>query len=297
MASEGPEPSKKPTFFSNMIGTSVAAMSKLLIFQPTDTISTNAMLGEHNLSRFRQELRYASWSKRFKMLYKGGWVELLKKWPSNAYRYPVQSAAQDYLNNEHGERLIEYFGENANVASAAASGGLSAITEPFVFQPFDTLQIHQQIYQKPFFETFRSLSFTQFYRGVFVTSFLRNLPSGVMLFGGSTAVNRLMDNEDKHNRAVDLGAKSAAGFASIALSQPGDVIKVHMQANQWGFMQTLKNIPVKQFFTNGSMLRLAGGGFKMGFGFFLAEKAMNISARFFGSDDQDAPELKKARRM
>lgn len=297
MTSTGPESTKKPTLFSNVFGTSIAAISKLLMFQPIDTASTNAMLGQENFSHFKQELRSASWRKRARMLYKGGMVELLKKGPSNAFRYPVQSASQDYLNNEHGERFAELFGDHANTASAAATGGFTAAVEPFVFHPFDTLQIQQQIHQRPFGETFRSLSFSQFYRGVFVTSLFRNLPSGLMLFGGSSAVNRLMDNEDKHNHAIDLGAKSVAGFASVAISQPGDVLKVQMQANQWGFKEALSHIPIKQLFTNGSMFRLVGGGFKMGFGFFLAEKAMEISASIFGKDDQDAPPAKKVRPM
>lgn len=286
MAQSGPEP-KKANFFSNLVGTSIAALSKLTLFQPIDTVATNAMLGKKNFNQFSEKLKTAKPTSKIRMLYQGAGIELLKKWPSNAYRYPVQSATQEYLDNEHGEQFIKMFGDNHHVASSALSGGTTAVVEPFLFQPLDTAQIYQQAHQKSLFETLHGLKFTQLYRGVWVTSLLRNLPSGLMLFGGSSALNKAMDNEDKHNHLVDLGAKSIAGLSSVACSQPGDVLKVQMQANQWSFTEAVKNVPVKQFFTNGSLYRFVGGGLKMGFGFFLAEKAMKVSANILGTDDSN----------
>lgn len=286
MTSPGPinPSSKKPTLFSNIIGTSAAAVGKLLLFQPIDTVATNAMMGKSTFSQFSSTLANASLFSKAHMLYKGWAVEFFKKWPSNSFRFTVQHATEDYIDRHHHDTMYERFGSHAHIASASASGGMTGLLEPYFMQPIDTVQVHQQVYQRPLMDTVRSLSFRDLYRGVGVTSVLRNLPAGITLFGGSEWLNRLMGNEDKHSNTLNIAAKTGAGFGSIAVSQPGDVLKVQMQANRWSLWQALEHVSIKQLFTNGSQFRMMGG-IKAGVGFFLAEKAMEWSGRLFGKEE------------
>ncbi len=296
MAQAGPESKKEATLFSDILGTTIAAFAKLTLFQPIDTVTTNAMMGSENLKHFKDELKKAPVKDKLRKLYKGGWVELLKKGPSNAYRYPTQSAMAQYLQNHYGEKFVEMFGDYSDTAVDAASGGATAFVEPFLFQGFDTVQIQQQIYQKTMLQTYRGLTLSQMYRGVFVTSLFRNLPSGLILFGGSNAFNKAMNNEKGENAYIDLAAKTVAGLGSVAASQPADVLKTQMQANQWSFSQAVRNVTARQLLTNGSAYRFFGVGIRIGVGFFLAKKAMETTAYYFGKEEPCAGPSEKIRR-
>jgi hypothetical protein len=294
MSTSGPNPqSKKATPTSDMIGTLAASFAKLSIFQPADTVATNAMAGKEKFSQFaqdlsEQDLSEANWTGKIRMLYSGASVELMKKIPSNSYRYPAQRAANKYMDQHYHDKFCEFFGDHANAAQAGIAGGAAAMFEPVITQPLDTIMVNQQIHHMPILQTMRTLTFRDFYRAAFETGIFRNLPAGVTLFWGSEELNHRLGNDDKHSNSLNIAAKTGAGFSSALASQPGDVLKVNMQTNKWTFTQAIQNIPVKQFFTNGAKFRLIGG-FKAGVGFFLAEKAMDISAEIFGKERGNKP--------
>lgn len=286
MSTSGPEPqSKKATAASDMIGTLIASFAKLSLFQPADTLATNAMAGKEKLSQFTQDLANTNWIGKIRMFYSGASIELMKKIPSNSYRYPAQRATNNYIDQHYHDRFCELFGEHADAAKASVAGGLSAIFEPFITQPLDTIMVNQQVHHMPLLQTIRTLSFRDCYRAAPVTGLFRNMPAGVTLFGGAEGFNHLFGNDDKHSNSLNVAAKTGAGFASVLASQPGDVLKVKMQTNQWTFSEAVRNIPVKQLFTNGAKFRLVGG-FKAGMGYFIAEKAMEISAELFGKEQR-----------
>ncbi|MGE3317801.1 MAG: hypothetical protein AB7I18_00785 [Candidatus Berkiella sp.] len=282
MATLGPHPqSREATPTSDMIGTLIASFAKLSLFQPADTIATNAVAGKECATQFANDFSKANWFGKFRMLYSGASVEMLKKVPSNSYRYPAQRAASNYLAEHYHHRFQELFGDHADAAQASVAGGVSATFEPLITQPLDTIAVHQQIHHRPILETIKTLTFRDCYRAAPVTGLLRNLPAGVALFGGSQWFNHLLGNDDNQSNGLNFAAKMGGGFASVVASQPGDVLKVNMQTHHWSLKETIQHIPVKQFFTNGAKFRLIGG-FKAGVGFFLAEKAMNFSAELFG---------------
>lgn len=285
MGMPGPVSHKnKATPTSDMIGSLIAAFTKLAIFQPLDTVASNALLGKGKLSTFKTELSEATWLKKVRMLYSGSTVELIKKLPSNSYRYPMQRAVQSYIEKHYQDRLCEFFGDHTDVANASLSGGATALFEPCLTQPLDAVVLNQQVYRLSIAQTLRSLSLRDYYRGAMVTGFVRNLPAGVTLFGGAAWCNQMMNNKDKQSTEKNIIAKMAAGFASTLVSQPGDVLKANMQTHRWTFVQTLKNVPFKQLFTNGANFRLVSGGLKAGVSYLLVEEAMEISARWFGDE-------------
>ncbi|MCS5711042.1 hypothetical protein [Candidatus Berkiella aquae] len=285
MGASGPIPhEKKATTTSDMIGTFAAAFAKLTLSQPPDVVATNASLGKDKFLKFKTELSEAKWLQKVRILYSGSIVELMKKLPSNSYRYPMQRATQSYFNEHYQQRLCELFGEHADVASASLSGGVTAIFEPCITHPLDTVVINQQVHRLSIAQTFRALSLRDYYRGAAVTGLVRNLPAGVTLFGGAAWFNQMLDNQDKQSNQKNIAAKIGAGFLSTLASQPGDVLKANMQTHRWTFVQTVKNVPFKQLFTNGANFRLVSGGLKAGVSYLLVEKAMEISAQFFGEE-------------
>lgn len=284
MSTSGPNvTSKKPTPTSDVIGTLIAAFSKLTLFQPIDTLAANAMSGKDNLTQFRSHFSAANWRGKLRLAYSGASVEILKKLPSNGYRYPAQRIAQNYIEDSYHDKFVKLFAEHAEVAQASIAGGVSAIFEPCITQPFDAVVIHKQVYHTPILQTLRTLTIRDYYRAMGVTGVVRNLPAGVTLFGGSAYLDYLFNNEDKHSNGLNIAAKTGAGFVSVAVSQPGDVLKVQMQTNRWTLLQAMQKVSLRQLFTNGSTFRLMGG-FKAGLGFFMAEKAMEASAQFFGKE-------------
>ncbi len=287
MTSSGPKTrSNKANLATDMIGSLIASFAKLSIFQPADTVATNAVAGKEKFSLFRQELSNTNWIGKIRLFYSGAAIELMKKVPSNSYRYPAQRAANDYIDAHYHEKLHEYFAENTEAAQASIAGGVSAVFEPFITQPLDTIVVNQQIHHMPIFETIRTMTYRDCYRAALETGVFRNLPAGVTLFGGAQWCNHQLGNDDKHSNTLDIASKTAGGLASALSSQPGEVLKVQMQTNKWTFWQAVHNIPIRQFFTNGAKFRLMSGGLKAGLGLLIAEKAMDFSAELFSKEQR-----------
>ncbi len=276
-------PELRHTKFSKFFGTALGALGEQVFFHPVDTVAKTSMAKNLNIFPWLSELvRKEGLTGTSTVLYRGFILGYGKKAPLRVYKYGVQDELAERMTLHFGVDAQTHFGDYGHVAIQTGAGAVTGIFEPVFFQWIDTLQVRKQVLgEKISYSNATSLGWTGLYRGSLVTGLGRNAPGAAGLFGGSELANHLMDNKDHHSDAKNLLAKWGGAFMSLVFSQPGDVIKTRMQVQQITFTQAIKGISLGEVLTSGLGARLFMSA-KVGAGFLLIEKCMNLSKEWFG---------------
>lgn len=278
----------KPTAISDYVGAGAATLAEQVL-HPLDTLAKNAMRGHAKWLSFKEELEKLSPLNKVKRVYKGVTIAVGKKGPMRAYKFATQAQIDRFLETRYSKELDEKFGPNASLVRAGIAGAITGACEVIPFQPIDTLQIRQQnLQEKISLENVSKLGLRGLYRGAIVTAFGRNVFGATGLFAGSEFINKNLDNQHKKDHFKNFLAKWGGALFSIAISQPGDKLKVMMQTEQISLKEAWARTSSKELFSDGLKFRLYLS-FKIAIGFFIAEKFMDLSARFLGEPASKLP--------
>lgn len=263
------------------LGAVSATVTEMSLFHPFDTFVKNSLHSKAKQQKLLEELRARTFTGKINRLYQGFTPALVKKGPQRAQKWIMQDILETYLEKNHRSAFEEQFGRsNAKIFMNAVSGSLTGICEPIFIHPFDTVQIMKQNTGANL-SIVKTLGFRGLYRGALFTAFCRNAPGAGTLFGGSEALNHLMNNDKHTNHSINFFCKVTAAVMSSLVSQPGDVIKTKMQTDQVSLRQALATTTTKEMFTNGIGPRLVFASTKVAFGFFMYEELLKLFERLF----------------
>lgn len=279
-------PQYRHTAFSKFFGTALGALGEQALFHPIDTVAKTAMAKKQPVLPWLQNLVVQKGAVgSLQQLYRAFTLGYAKKAPLRMYKYGVQDEVAARLKVQYGDSATLQFGPYGHVVVQSVAGALTGIFEPVFFQWIDTLQVRKQVLGEPIsFASAQKLGIRGLYQGAIVTGLGRNVLGAPALFGGSELANQLMGNQDHRSDLKNLIAKWFGAFASLVVSQPGDVVKTTMQVEQIGFLTAMRRVSWRQMFTSGLGPRLVMSG-KVGTGFLFIEKSMNLAKEWFGEEE------------
>ncbi|KAM0787225.1 Mitochondrial GTP/GDP carrier protein 1 [Microbotryomycetes sp. NB124-2] len=224
---------------ARVLGSGTAGIAELFLFHPVDTTAKRLMSNKSTTASYNQiifkDFAQASAGRKFVSLFPGLGYAAAYKILQRVYKFGGQPYFNDFLNKNFKSQFNNVFGDkNGKAVMSATAGSLTGIGE-IVLLPLDVLKIKRQT--NP--EAFRERGFLRIvkdegfglYRGASWTA-ARNAPGSFALFGGSAFTKEYVFGLQDYRSATwfqNFIASIAGSVASIAISQPLDVIKTRIQ--------------------------------------------------------------------
>lgn len=218
-----------------LVGSGIAGISELSIFHPVDTVAKRLMTSSEQLKLsnfdkvvFRvQSNQTLSFFSRLRTLYPGVGFAAGYKICQRSYKFGLQPMVYEALDRSSVGSQIQSKPLKSAIAGSVLGAGEVALL------PLDVLKIKAQT--NPQALGGRSLmqiilaEGSSLYRGAGWTA-ARNIPGSFALFGGNSAVKQALGVEGKATVAQTFLSSMGGAVASLAISQPLDVIKTRIQS-------------------------------------------------------------------
>jgi len=254
----------------------IAGALEIGLFHPLDTAGKRLMsyekriagngfgetMGNVNSAVFKKHAQDSAFTK-FKYLYPGSLYAFSYKVLQRVYKFGGQPIVRDFMRgNQTIDKTFDIFGSKKKMMIDATSGSLIGIGE-VILLPLDRLKILMQTNPEALggrtaFQVMRSEGIMAGYAGIGAT-ITRNAPGSFFLFGGTAFCKDVifgLENYSDATWAQNFAASTCGSVASVALTNPMDVIKTRVQNKQFGekvsaghvIKQLLKNEGATAFF-------------------------------------------------
>merc|ERR1712178_251184 len=224
-----------------LLGSGLAGVCELSVFHPVDTVAKRLMtskqqfqLAKANEILFRGQT--GSLGARLSSLFPGLGFAGLYKISQRTYKFGLQPVLYEAIDQSPVGSKIQSKALKSAIAGSMLGAGEVALL------PLDVLKIKAQTnpesLQKRSLATILREQSGALYRGAGWTA-ARNIPGSFALFGGNTLARQMMGVEQGKASIAQTFATSMCGaVASLAISQPLDVVKTRIQ--QVSFSDTPK---------------------------------------------------------
>merc|ERR1711988_1554303 len=215
-----------------LLGSGLAGVCELSVFHPVDTVAKRLMtskqqfqLAKANEILFRGQT--GSVAARVGSLFPGMGFAGLYKISQRTYKFGLQPVLYDAIDRSPLGSQIQSKALKSAIAGSMLGAGEVALL------PLDVLKIKAQTnpesLQKRSILTILRAHSHELYRGAAWTA-ARNIPGSFALFGGNTAAKQMVGVEQGKATFAQTCITSMCGsFASLAVSQPLDVVKTRIQ--------------------------------------------------------------------
>ncbi len=278
---------------AKIAGGAASGILEIGLFHPVDTVAKRLMNNNgkvDSISTMNQVVFKEAATKKpldkVKSLWPGMGFATGYKVTQRAYKYGTQPIIKDAIEKSFGDQYRSTFGpDNAKILMNATAGSVVGLGEVALL-PLDALKIKSQTNPESLkgrgaATILKEEGVRKLYRGAGWTA-ARNIPGSFALFGGNTAMQSWLrkGKENQDTTLVEHAAGSIAGSAaSIAVTNPLDVVKVRVQAKSFNEsasgMKVVKDIITKEglgAFLKGLPTKLAIAGPKLAFSMTVAQQ-------------------------
>jgi hypothetical protein len=230
-------PHRHSTYMDLVCALTAASTEQAL--HPFDTVLRRIQLSRqrhHTIENIRSAIFTGSYNKsvfeKIASLYQGFFLAAQYKFLSRVYRFGGQFYFERHVHEIYGPDIRDMFGDTYPTALVSASvGGSQGLAEVMVLYPIESLKTKRQIGDMRPMRVMFKAEWPNLYNGC-GAAVARTVPGNFVLFGVHGAILARFGNVDeKKSLAQHVLASMGAAWATIAVTNPMDVIKTRVQAH------------------------------------------------------------------